>query len=158
MYHRIPRLIASMLMMGCCLTMASCSSKSEHSALESAELLDLIQEQQKRHDPHMYVEVDLGKFSVTHPLPKGEGVLLVRFHLYGVLPESRRSDLDAAIPLYTNRLRDAIISLVQQTETEHLADPGMAFFKSEMVTAINRVLQDQLLKDVAFSDLSIERS
>lgn len=158
MNQRTSRLVAPLLIVGYCVALASCSSKSGHSALESVELLDMIQEQQKRHDPHMYVEIDLGKFSVTHPLANGDGVLLVQFHLYGVLPESRRSDFEAAMPRYTNRVRDAVISLVQQTETEHLADPGMAFFKSEMVTAINRVLQDQLLKDVAFSNLSIERS
>jgi flagellar basal body-associated protein FliL len=45
---------------------------------------------------------------------------------------------------------------VQETESEQLTDPGLAFFRSEVVAAINRILQERLVKDVAFSEFSVE--
>jgi flagellar basal body-associated protein FliL len=52
-------------------------------------------------------------------------------------------------------MRDAVISLVQHSDIEQLADPKMEYLKSELVIAINRVLQGQVIKDVAFSEFSL---
>ena len=124
--------------------------------MEASELFELLEEQELRHDSQAYVEADLGEFRVTHALAEGHGQILVKFHLYGIVPESRASKLEHALPHYQNRLRDAVIHLVQESETDQLTDPGLAFFRSEVVAAVNRVLQDRLLKDVAFSSFSIE--
>jgi hypothetical protein len=124
--------------------------------LETSELLELLEEQELKGDNHASVEVDLGEYKVTHVLESGEGQLFVRFHLYGIVPEARHSKLEHALEAYQNRLRDAVIHLVQETETEQLTDPGLAFFRSEVVAAINRVLEERLVKDVAFSDFSVE--
>jgi flagellar basal body-associated protein FliL len=140
-------------------TSSSCSSseKKPDSSAEASEILDLINEGQSKIDPKGCVEVDLGKFRVTHAVAdsQDEALLLVDFQLYGVLPEGRREALDHTLPTYNNRLRDAVISLVQSTDTEHLTDPSLAFFKAELVTAINRVLQERLVKDVVFSNFSV---
>ncbi|MDX1946068.1 MAG: flagellar basal body-associated FliL family protein [Pirellulaceae bacterium] len=139
--------------------LAACSEAPKHpAAMQAVELLDLIEDQEKRHDPQGYVEVDLGTFTVTHSLGEGEGSLLIRFHLFGVLPEGRKAAFDSALPGFANRIRDAIITLVQQSDIEHLTDPSLAFFKSEIVAAINRVLKERLLKDVVFSEFSVERT
>ena len=124
--------------------------------LETSELLELLEEQELKSDNHAYVEVDLGEYRVTHSLANNAGQILVRFHLYGIVPEARLAKLEHAREQYQNRLRDAVIHLVQETDTEQLTDPGLAFFRSEVVAAINRVLQERLVKDVAFSDFSIE--
>jgi hypothetical protein len=138
------------------LLLASCSHEVKHpAAMEAVELLDLLEERQKRHDPQAYIEVDLGRFAVTHPLAEGEGAVMVSFHLYGVLPEERQAALEQALPGVTYRLRDAAISLVQRIETDHLTDPSLSFFKAELVAAINRVLGERLLRDVAFSDFAV---
>ena len=123
--------------------------------MEAVELLDLLEENQKRHDPQAYVEVDLGQFIVTHALAEAEGNVTICFHLYGVLPAERQAALEHALPGYANRLRDAVIALVQKSEIEHLTDPSLAFFKSEVVATINRLLHERLLRDVAFSDFGI---
>jgi hypothetical protein len=59
-------------------------------------------------------------------------------------------------PKFEKRVRDAIISLVQRTETEHLSDPSLTLFKEEVAATVNRVLQERLLVDVAFSDFSTD--
>jgi flagellar basal body-associated protein FliL len=140
-------------------TTSSCSSseKKPDASAQANEILDLINEGQNKIDPKGSVEVELGKFRVTHAVQgsKEDALLLVDFQLYGVLPEGKREALDHALPTYNNRLRDAVISLVQSTDTEHLTDPSLAFFKAEVVAAINRVLQERLVKDVVFSNFSV---
>ncbi|MEX2176772.1 MAG: flagellar basal body-associated FliL family protein [Pirellulaceae bacterium] len=136
----------------------SCSGPVEGPAatLEAAEILDLINEGHKKNDPQGHVEIDLGKFRVTHTVPSEEEVLLlVDFQLYGVLPIGRQETLEHTLPDYNNRLRDAVISLVQSIETEHLTDASLAFFKAELTAAINRVLQARLIRDVVFSNFSV---
>lgn len=138
------------------LSLAGCSHEVKHpAAMEAVELLDLLEEHQKRHDPQGYVEVDLGQFIVTHALGELDGNVTVCFHLYGVLPAERQAALEHAMPGYTNRLRDAVIALVQKAEIEHLTDPSLAFFKAEVVATVNRVLHERLLRDVAFSDFAL---
>jgi flagellar basal body-associated protein FliL len=140
-----------------CLLLVGCGRSSRPAAgMEASELLEIIQQQQER-DPSAYVESDLGTFRVSHPLPGGEGQIVVSFHLYGVLPPARQSRLKQLLPTYENRVRDAVISHVQRTQTEHLTDPSLAYFKAELVAAINRVLQDRVMADVVFSDYSVER-
>ncbi len=136
----------------------SCSrGESDSSAsIEAGEILELINDGQRKIDPRGYVEVDLGKFRVTHAAHgDDEALLLVDFQLYGVLPAEKREALEHALPTYNNRLRDAVISLVQRTDTEHLTDPSLAFFKAELVAGVNRVLQERLVRDVVFSDFSV---
>lgn len=145
--------LASLLVLGA----IGCSGKSDDvEALQTAALLELIDGHQA-HDPHKSVEVELGRFQITHPLDRN-GVLYIEFHLYGILPEERRADLQKSLPAHSVRIRDAVISLVQKTEADQFGDPELALLRAEMVTAINRVLQERLLKDVAFSELSIQRA
>lgn len=142
--------VAALLLIGC--------SKPTKSAaeLDAGELLALFQERQHV-DAKSFVEMDLGRFRVAHKLASGEGQLYVQFHLFGVLPQQRQPRLAELWPQYEKRTRDAIISLVQRTETEHLSDPSLSFFKEEVANTVNRVLQERLLIDVAFSDFSTDR-
>jgi flagellar basal body-associated protein FliL len=124
--------------------------------MDASELLALFQERQHV-DAKNFVEMDLGRFRVTHKLASGEGQLYVQFHLFGILPQQRQTRLAQLWPQYEKRVRDAIISLTQRTETEHLSDPSLTFFKEEVAATVNRVLQERLLVDVAFSDFSTDR-
>lgn len=137
---------------------SSCSKEEPPVAKnESLELIDLLEAHNKRHDPHLYVEIDLGKYKVTHDLGGENGFVLVNFHLFGVLPQVQQAKFAHDLPLYEKRVRDAVISLVQEAETEQLTDPNLALLKSDLVMAINRVLQGRVLKDVAFSEYSFNR-
>ena len=135
---------------------AGCGKPPKSAAeLDASELLALLQERQHV-DAKSFAEADLGRFRVTHKLPD-EAHLYVQFHLFGVLPEQRQPRLAEVWPKYEKRVRDAVIVLVQRTETEHLCDPSLTLFKEEVAAAINRVLQERLLADVAFSDFSTDR-
>jgi flagellar basal body-associated protein FliL len=132
--------------------------KSRNSAtdLEASELLALLQDRQQT-ESRSLVETDLGRFRVTHQLADGDGQLHVQFHLFGVLAEERQQRFSQVWPHREKRVRDAIISLCQRTETEHLADPNLTLFKEEIVATVNRMIQERLIIDVAFSDFSTDR-
>ena len=151
--------LLALALLGCtALTSLSCSSSEVQSAasLETTEILELIGAGQRRNDPQNDIEIDLGKFRVTHAVGEdGEVLLLVDFQLYGVVSKQQQVALEAALPTYSNRLRDAVISLVQSIDTEHLTDPSLAFLKAEMIAGINRILHERLIKDVVFSNFSV---
>jgi hypothetical protein len=137
-------------------TLAGCGKEAKTAAqLEASELLALLQERQTV-DAKSFVEMDLGRFRITHKPPE-EDHLYVQFHLYGVLPEHRQKRLNEIWPKFEKRVRDAVIGLAQRIETEHLCDPSLTYFKEEVAGTINRVLQERLLADVAFSDFSTDR-
>jgi hypothetical protein len=144
------------LALAICLT-AGCGQTEKKSAaeLDASGLLALLQERHQVDSKH-FVEVDLGRFRVVHKLDSGEGHLYVQFHLFAILPEDRQSRLAELWPQFEKRARDAIIALVQRTETEHLSDPSLSFFKEEVTAGINRILQERLLVDVVFSDFSTD--
>ena len=144
-------------LMALCLVPGCGQEQAKSSAeLDAAELLALFQERHQA-DAKNFIETDLGRFRVTHSLDEADGHLYVQFHLIGVLPKERQERLNQVLPQYEKRVRDAIIGLVQRTETEHLTDPSLTFFKEEVAATVNRILQERLLVDVAFSDFSTDR-
>ncbi len=140
---------------------AGCGAKEEAAhnpeALEAIALLDLLDKDHKQQDATSFVEVDLGKFRISHALPDIDGTLLVQFNLYGVLTESKKAQIEPNLPAIEKRVRDAVISVVQKAEVEQLGDPGLTYIKAELVTSLNRVMQGRILKGVVFSEFSIIR-
>jgi hypothetical protein len=154
-YWLISHFVTAVVVAVCLLT--GCSQPSKSAAeMDASELLALFQERQHV-DAKNFVESELGRFRITHKLGPDAGQLYVQFHLFGVLPQERLVRLSQLWPKYEKRARDAVISLVQRTETEHLCDPSLTFLKEEVAATINRVLQERLLIDVAFSDFSTDR-
>ena len=75
--------------------LAGCGeSGSQASEMEAMELLDMLEDQQMTHDPRTQIEVDLGRFRVTHANHDADGQLFVQFHLFGILPEARAAKLE----------------------------------------------------------------
>jgi len=124
--------------------------------LDASELLALLQDRQKA-DAHNYVELDLGRFRITNKQTGADDPLYVQFHLFGIVPKDREPKFSHLRPNFERRIRDAIISLVQRCEVDQLCDPGLALLKEEVSTAINQVLHQRLVIDVAFSDYSTDR-
>jgi flagellar basal body-associated protein FliL len=133
------------------------SAPVQVAGMDVPEIMELLEDEQLKRNPQAYSEVDLGKFKVTRMLSADDGQLVVRFHLIGVVPETKQTEFTESMPKYETRLRDAILALVQRAEPEHLSDPALSYLKSEMLVIINNQMHTRHLKSVAFSDLSIER-
>ena len=72
--------LVALALLGCAaLTSLSCSSSEVKPAgsLEAAEILELISQGQRRNDPLNDVEVELGKFRITHSVGDKDEVLLL---------------------------------------------------------------------------------
>ena len=131
------------------------NAPGSQAATNAKELLDLL-EIGGQQDPSRFVEVEIGSFRVTHRLADEKHTMLVKFRLVGIVPETKQEYLGEELPKFEKRIRDAVISLVQKTDVEQLAEPGLKWLKAELVAAINRVVQDRALQDVVFSDFSME--
>lgn len=141
------------------LVFASCGTQVKNpTAMEAAELLDLLDGRNERLDLNEYAEVEIGTFKMT--LPKGNqqeenAPLRVKFRLIAIVPEGQKLTFETELPKYDKRIRDAVISLVGRTDHEQLAEPSLRYLKAEVVTTINRILQKRLLRDAAFSSFSL---
>jgi hypothetical protein len=123
--------------------------------LDAIELLDLLDGKQQRLDLDKYGEVEVGTFKVTLAARESEEALKVKFRLYAVIPESQKASFGTEFPKYEKRIRDAIISLVQRTDQEQLAEPSLNYLKAEIVATINRILQKRVARDAVFSSYSL---
>jgi hypothetical protein len=148
--------LATVVALALCLC-AGCGKPAKSPAeLDASELLTLLQDRQKT-DALNFLETDLGRFRITNKQTGGDTPLYVQFHLYGIMPKDREQKFSQLWPKFERRSRDAIISLVQRCEVDQLCDPGLALLKEEVATAINQVLHQRLIVDVAFSDYSTDR-
>ena len=119
-------------------------------------ILSLIADKEKKHDPRLYMEVDLGEFRVTRPGDEEDDIVVVKFQIFGVLNERDKLKFDESALGREQRLRDAVLSVVHRSELDELMDPALDKVKSELVAAINRILENDFLRDVAFSTFSME--
>ena len=138
--------------------MSGCGGETKAAvAVDGIELLDLLQQQDKRHDPKAFVELSLGDYMVSRRGLGGEGILVVRFQLFGIVAAQEQEKLTHELPAYEKRIRDCVISLIQRTDLDQLADPNLAYIKSEITLSTNDVLRGRLIKNVVFSNFSLER-
>jgi flagellar basal body-associated protein FliL len=130
------------------------SPASKHVA-DVERILALIADKERRHDPRLYMEVDLGEFRVTRPGTTEDDIVVVQFQVFGVLNEQDRVKFEESVLGRQQRLRDAVLSVVHRSELDQLMDPALDAVKSELVAAINRILENDFLRDVAFSTFSM---
>ncbi len=139
--------------------LASCGAPPKSLAeLEPTELLELLHEEKSEVTLDNLVEVDLGRFRVTHPAADQHGPLLVSFQLAGLVYESKQPLLETKKVEFEKRFRDAVITLVQQAESDQLGDPRLSHFKAEILALLNSQLRARAVRDVIFSDFSVEPS
>jgi hypothetical protein len=155
----VPRALLVLGMTSC----LGCGGKAEPinpAALTAPELLDLLEDDLKRHDPKHFVELDLGKYKVTHVVEQDGAPtpLAVRFQLFVVLPENRKEEFEIAFATYEKRVRDAILETVQHADTNQLTDPGLRALKDHLLQAIQQVSKSRVLKDVVFSEFSLTKT
>lgn len=139
----------------CCLLFGSCGTHVENpSAMEAGELLDLLDGKNERLNLEKYAEVEIGSFKMTLPARDGGESLRVKFRLFAIVPDGHKGTFEAELPKYEKRIRDAVISLVSSTDHELLAEPSLGYLKGEVVATLNRILQQRMVRDAAFSSFS----
>jgi len=103
------------------------------------------------HDEHnVEHEVDLGTFSLTVSVARSKPLLL-SFHLYGTLNESKHSEFAARYEAQHHRLRQEVLVLLRGTDLTLLTDPDLTELKKQLLARINRLLGKASLNEVIVS-------
>lgn len=139
------------------LVLSGCGQSSNPDFDELA-LLDQYDLNRRRHDPEKYVEVDLGEFNVSRRVPKTNKTLYVTCHLFAIADKVDRDQLTNALLDRKERMRDAVISILQKMDQKALAEPNMNWMKSEMIPVVNKALKVRSVRDVVTSDFSLEQA
>jgi hypothetical protein len=106
------------------------------------------------HDEHnVELEVDLGTFAMTVAVAKSKPLLL-SFHLFGTLNESKHAEFTARFEAQHHRLRQEVLVLLRGTDTELLTDPDLTELKKQLLARINRLLGKASLNDLIISDFA----
>ncbi len=145
----------SLLLVVACSVLAGCSKPKEDGMLDATALLAQYEQDRRRHDPLHFSEVDLGDFDVTRA--HNSAILYIRFHLYAIVPDGLVPQFEELQKTHGQRVKQEVRETVQSCGLDQLNDPGLGWLKSKLISSINEVIQAPLVRDVAFSEFSIER-
>jgi hypothetical protein len=134
---------------------SGCSRPADDSMLDASALLARYEKDRRRHDPLHFSELDLGKFDVTKR--RETSILYIRFHLYAVIPDTLIPQFEELQQTHGERMRQTVRETAQSCDLDQLNDPSLGWLKSELISALNDVIQTPLVRDVVFSDFSLER-
>ena len=107
-------------------------------------------------DTIQFVEIDLGVYGLTFLPPNRRTSHLINFHIYGVVPESHQQDFTERLELYRERMRDEVRQTVLSNDLSVLNASSQLLLKSDLVKTVRRALGTDMIKEVVFSDLSIQ--
>jgi hypothetical protein len=96
----------------------------------------------------------LGTFSLTVSVNRTRPLLL-SFHLYGTLSESKHAEFTARFEAQHYRLRQEVLVLLRGAELELLTDPDLTELKKQLLARLNRLLGKASLNELIVSDFAI---
>ncbi len=160
---------------------AGCGGERATAVIDAAALLERMEQDRRRHDPHAYSELDLGEYTITwrggEPTkqdvdPPGTRTtgnlvpatvltpvsLIIRFHLYAVVSDNRLEECRSLLTTHGERVRSQVRQTVQGSDRGHLEESALGSLKSELIESINQSLQAPILRDVAFAEFALDRA
>lgn len=137
---------------------AGCGGNAPSSAkVDLVEILDQYEAKQRRHDPTNMVEVQVGEFSITRQIDDQGSVLYLNIDLYAVVWKEAEGQFVQRLETHQNRLRNRVITTLQEVDFEHLKDPDGGWLKSELVRSLSDELESRAVRDVVFTTFSLTR-
>lgn len=135
---------------------SGCGDAEQNSVMDARALLERYQKDRRRHDPLNFSEVEIGKFAVTQR--HKPAIFYIRFHLFAVVPDNLLDEFHRHLETYSERVRAEVRATTQKCELKKLNDPSLKWLKSELISSINHVIGEPILRDVVFSEFSLERT
>lgn len=135
---------------------SGCGDAEHNSVMDARALLERYQKDRRRHDPLNFSEVEIGKFAVTQR--HKPSIFYIRFHLFAVVPDELLDQFNRHFGNYSERIRADVRATTQNCELKKLNDPALKWLKSELISSINQVIGEPLVRDVVFSEFSLERT
>ncbi|MFT7642751.1 MAG: hypothetical protein ACI9G1_004509 [Pirellulaceae bacterium] len=134
-------------------TIAGCGSVSEEALLAA---YDPYQDGSQRRNSMSYVEIDLGEFFVTFREPETAITRIFRSQLVAVVPVKAQQEFGQLKLEHEQRMREQVREIIQAVDIRNFGPPTVRLLKSEIAKTVRRTLQTDNLKEVVFTDLSIE--
>ena len=95
-------------------------------------------------------EVAVDEFSTTNARAIPGRLVHLTFSLTAVVPAGRTADFEAAVTeKHSARVRQAVLEVARAAGSDDLDDPRLAAFKRDLADAVNIVLREDLVREVA---------
>ncbi len=146
----------SLCLMALCvllITVAGCGGVSEEALLAA---YDPYGDGSERQNSMRYVEIDLGEFYVTFREHETGITRVFRSHLVAVVPVKAEEEFGQLKVQHEQRMREQVRVILQGVDIENFGPPTVRLLKSDIAKTVRRTLQTDNLKEVVFTDLSIE--
>ena len=112
--------------------------------------------EQQKFDVMDFTELDLGDYGLTFR-PKDSVVSRsITFKIYAVVPMDDQMAIAEKLEQNSERLRDQVRETVLSNDLSNLSASSHALLKSDLVKTVRKALRTDQVKEVVFSDLSVE--
>ena len=97
-------------------------------------------------------EVSVDEFSTTNARAVPGRLVHLTFTLTAVVPADRTADFERAVGTeHSARVREAVLEVARAAGSEDLDDPRLTDFKRDLADAVNTVLREDLVRELAVS-------
>ena len=97
-------------------------------------------------------EVAVDEFSTTNARAVPGRLTHLTFTLTAVVPADRTADFETAVGVeHSARVREAVLEVARAAGSDDLDDPRLAAFKRDLADAVNTVLREDLVREMAVS-------
>ena len=97
-------------------------------------------------------EVAVDEFSTTNARAVPGRLVHLTFTLTAVVPADRTADFERAVSTeHSARVREAVLEVARAAGSDDLDDPRLAAFKRDLADAVNTVLREDLVREMAVS-------
>ena len=142
-------LLAAVIGLSC-----GCSKTLPDPVTDAGALLERYEKDRRRHDPVHFSEIDLGEVALNRR--KDNLIYYIRFRLYAVVPDGLTDQFNELLLTHGERVNSKVLESARRCSLEQLNDPSLGWLKSDLISSVNRILQTPILRDVVFSDFSLE--
>jgi len=117
---------------------------------------EMVSEEDLLEAPERLVEADLGSYFITIRIDEAQRAYL-RVQLVGLINEDYMPDFTELHEQRKERMRERIENLLQTAEIDHLKQPGIPIIKTEITTAVKKILRTPHLVDIVCSEYSLRQ-
>lgn len=123
--------------------------------LDPLHLIENFEPHPVRHHPTRLAEIQLGTFSIRRPSADLAEVVSIDFTASAVVPKRFLDNLTKVFEERKGRIADEINRIVKAASFEELNQVEMVYLKSELKPAVAKLLKTEEVRDIVFSDYSV---
>ena len=136
---------------------AGCDNEGPPTDLDMLALLDQYEARRGAQDPTTLIEVELGEFFITRQISVHGHMLYLNVNIFAVIPKDIESDFQQQVTTRRNRMRQQVLTTLQDVDLEHLRDAELRWLKTKLVRVLNEVLETRDIRSVLFTSFTVNQ-